>query len=694
MPLADTPYELASDRDLESMRDRYESMALGEPERLDLRVRLANEYARRMVQARENPSSNEDAYQRLLNLLGLWTTQEIATADPKALAGMLAPYRATVQAMRVGFARSGQDIETTGTLLFLSLADPTSTSSYIAEIDEIFQYADGLARAQYGEGAESSRPIAILESIVEKAPIPVAVDRLLGLYLVRQDIFTRLFKKTERRMELIRAHGADVLDTAWHIVRVLARAGRLAEAEAQLARFQGVGKDMTLVEAVQLAMTANTSPAAWSRVVRVYQKERKKEDDARKASRQRTVLTLCREGMARFPDSVEFATCAAEAARQLNLLHAAIRYYEQAVQVAPASHEVANQLAELYRVRVSTLAFYERPLAAGKRLAELESFHAHAAKTWPQKPLEADLADAYASMGRGMTSIGELAKARKYLRESLSLRPSLGAHEQLGTIAFKQGQHDEAIASFQRALALDPKSGLDQYNRARILRLAGDAMAAAGSAEQAEEYWKESIGAWIELSETLDLPDSFKGELLVESGKAQWQLGDPDTALLAFDHAIDVDHDGADTHSSVIAFLIVRGYYRRALDAYHRALGSQEISAYNKVYMSLWVVTETRRNGEPPDPIAVKYLASRKGQLWHDELAQFASGKTDRATLERKATTRGRRAEMLYYSAVLDDSMPRHEVLAVMQQVASTGMILFYEYDMAKYWLSKGFKGR
>ena len=70
------------------------------------------------------------------------------------------------------------------------------------------------------------------------------------------------------------------------------------------------------------------------------------------------------------------------------------------------------------------------------------------------------------------------------------------------------------------------------------------------------------------------------------------------------------------------------------------------------------------------------------------------TGRTEVAALERKATTRGRKAELLYYSAVLDDAIEKDQMRAVLQTVVKTEMVLFYEYDMAKYWLAEGFVAR
>lgn len=687
LPLSDAPYALANDRDLEDRLDYFQSLALGD-KRAKLRTEIADEYARRMTEAMKSGHTAGQANDYLLALLGLWTGPELRAGG---LAPALEPYAATVAGMRKHFARSGRDIETATALYFLALAEPAKSARHMAEIGEIFAYADSLARAQYGEGAEGSRPITILETIVEHVSIPDAVERLADLYIARQEVITRLFNKSDRRMELIRAHGAGVLHTAWHLARIFGRAERLPAAVPQLARFKGIGSHDRLSDALVKAVANPPSELAWRELLRTFIEPDPKEDDDEKNQRLRAALELCRQAAGLFPQSDRFAVCAAETAAQLDLMHVAIRFYEEALARAPDNYDAANTLADFYRQRVSTLAFYDRPLAARERLAQLEAFHTRAAVTFKDKPLKADLAEAYSSMGQGMTSLGELSEASAYLEKSLQLRPTAAALEHMGTIDYKRERYDAAIKRFEAALDIAPNSPIGRYHRARILRLAGDALAATGESGSAADYWNKSIILWAELYDRLELPPRFKGELLIDSGKSKWALGDQEVALLHFENAIDADPDGDDTHSSVVSFLIVRGHYRRALDAYHRALGSLAISAYSKVYMSLWVLAESRRQGQPPDPLALEYLASRNGRLWYDDLARLATGRIDREALAERAHTRGQRAELLYYGAVLDDRLSSKDIRAVMQSVIDTDMVLFYEYEMAQYWLSEGF---
>jgi hypothetical protein len=186
--------------------------------------------------------------------------------------------------------------------------------------------------------------------------------------------------------------------------------------------------------------------------------------------------------------------------------------------------------------------------------------------------------------------------------------------------------------------------------------------------------WREAVVTWRRAP-----PQS---EALVELGRLHWALDEREAALTAFDRAVDASAVSAQVFADVVSFLVQREQYERAADAYHRALGHDEVGDYFKVYMSLWVLAAARRAGRPADPLAVDYLTSRTGALWHDQLAGWAVGRVDDAALAGRATTRGRRAELLYYRAVLREDDPAR-ARALLRRVLETDMLLYFEYEMA-----------
>lgn len=682
LPSADAPLELAYDQDLDEARDRYEALAPGAAGREELRGALAGEYARRLRAILDDAEHRYQAHELLMQLGSLWTPAELAAGAP----GMDA-YIEDARAVRDVFARAGRDLEAVAALYFLEAADPAvrgrHENPYLAEIEEIYAFTNELAVASFGEGAERSRPIEILGQVVQWLPSRAVVDGLVARVRERQIALLGRFRDQGPTADLIRAHGAGLFRASWTIVRALARSGRLDEAPPLLAGFESLGSDAQLAEKLGRALAPGAEAEQWITLAAQFQHEEPEQADPGAA------LRILLEGARRLPESAELRYAAAAIARDMERAVQSIALYEQGMAIAPA-REAAEALAELYSIRVAALALAERPHAARATLATLEKFHAQAAQRWPGAPLEADLATAYASMGRGMIGLGELALARGYLEQSLAQRRNHDALALLGTIALKQERFEQALAYFEEMLRMKAESPYERFERARVLRLAGDAQAGLGRRELAARRWQEAIDAWQTLAESLDLPPRFQGELLVETGRARWSLGARDEAVRAFETAVDVDADGEDTHTSVVSFLITRGDYERALDTYHRALGNHAMSDYAKVYMSLWMLAEARRRGQAPDPLAHAFLRGREGTLWYDDLARYATGRAGLSALERRASTRGRRAELWYYEAVLGEQRSERAVRALLERVLSTEMLLFFEYDMARYWLTEG----
>lgn len=682
LPSEDAPLELAYDQDLEEARDRYEALAPGAAAREELRRALADEYSRRIRSALGDAEHSYVAYEMLMHMASLWSASELASGAP----GMDA-YVADARAVRDAFARAGADLEAAGALYFLDAADPAvrngDENPYRVELEEIFTYGDELAVARFGDGAEHARPIEILEEVIDWLPSPAVVEGLVARVRERQTALLTVFRDKGPNADLIRAHGAGVFRASYTIVRALARGGQLDQAPAALAGFESLGSDAELAKQVANALAPEADADDWLALAKVFEHEDPEQADPGAS------LRILLEGARRLPRSAELRYAAAGIAREMDHDAQAIALYEQGMAIAPA-RDAAEALAELYRVRVAGLALAERPHAARKALAALETFHAEAAKRWAKEPLSTDLAQAYAAMARGMVGLGELAVARAYLEKSQAQRRNHEALELLGTMALKQDRFEQASAYFEEALGMPAKEIYAQFERARVLRLAGDALAGLGKRSEANKRWQQSIEAWLTLAQGVELPPRFQGELLIETAKANWALGDQDTAVRAFETAVDVDANGEDTHTAVVSFLITRGDYERALDTFHRALGNHAISDYAKVYMSLWMLAEARLRGQHADPLALAFLRGRSGTLWYDELARYATGRAGLSALEDRANTRGRRAELWYYEAVLGDAGSERAVRALLERVVQTDMLLFFEYDMARFWLSEG----
>ncbi len=685
----DPALDLADDNDLALLRDDHAALPVGAPERDALRRRLADAYGTRLAAATRR-GHHAAVHEALRELLLVWNAADLRAG---AAARELAPHRAAVDRARVLFARAGSDVETVTALAAMIALEPEAAARHLAEVDEIFAYADELAIAENGAGSERARPIEILESVVEVHPATWAVDRLIALYVERQRALDAHFRRDGAHgasMDIIRAHGDGVIRTGWNIVRVLALAGRVGEAPAAAERVTGIGDDVQLRKRLAKALAPDATAPDWVLLAARYHSADPDNGDFAAA------LALALEGARRFPASPIAHLAAAESARQLGEDSLAIALFEAGLARDPEHEEASERLAALYVERIDLLSKSHRPRAAAAMLRRFERFHRRAERAL-DRALEPDMADALAAYGRGLVGLGELAPGVAALERSLDLRATMNALEELGTLSLRREEHGRAIELYQRALAIDARGVLGRFQQCRLLRLLAEAQAGDGRKKDAAASLRRALVAWQRLTEDLDsMPARAEAEALIEQGKVLWSLGQQSAALAAFDAAVDADVEDASSHTDVVAFLIVRGHYDRALDAYHRALGNAELGDTSKVYMSLWVLAEAQRLQRNTDPLARDYVAGRDGTLWYDDLARFAAGRIDAGALERRATTRARRAELLYYSAVLGDELRRHPGRArrLLEGVVETGMVHFFEYEMAKHWLKSGLGGR
>src|SRR5205814_4163647 len=122
-------------------------------------------------------------------------------------------------------------------------------------------------------------------------------------------------------------------------------------------------------------------------------------------------------------------------------------------------------------------------------------------------------------------------KAMEYLDRSVGIEPSATALELMGQIRFKKGESKEAVALFERGIAI-PKGdrGEEVYWRARLRRNMGDAFEAAGDTAAAETARKAALADW-DVMTNLGLTPEGRAEAGIERAKLYYQIGDRDAAL-------------------------------------------------------------------------------------------------------------------------------------------------------------------
>ncbi len=687
-PPVNAPYELANDDDLDAEIDRWTSLT--GPARSELGRRLAAELASRFGAAVDR-DQRPLAFSLLKKLVSIARTPSGFAQPPPWLVNQ----RPAIAKLRAKFAQAGKDNQAVSVLFVLAWIDPDEATNHLGEVDSIFGYSNELAKAEFGIGSKHSRTISILEFVAAATPLPEAIYRLLPLYLERQLQIAKTIRTGGLTYEIIGAHGQGVLQTTFHVVRVAVIARDLEAAFEFSHKVAGFGDDDPLKAAVAAAVSETASATDYLALASFFEAKPKNGDEREDTVSLPAALAIVELGRERFPNDLALTRRAGMIASSSGLHSLARRDLAAGQPTPPTDRIAANELAELYEFRISRLTARGSAIGARQVLLQFEDFFAKAVSVWPD--FVPDLANAYAARGQGLLSLGQLSAAEAVLHRSLSERPTLEAFESLGTAALRTNQFEAAARFFLAALELPVTEPSVQFNHNKLMRLAGEALLGAGYESQAESVFVRALGQWNKMrtSETYELRPPFSAEALIESAKLLWHLDKREAALAAFGAAQDAAPKDANTYSSTVAFLVLRGHYDQALDAYHRGLGTTDVSEYSKVYMSLWMLAESRRQARPDDPFVREFLGSRRGRLWFDDLARFASGRTSLGQLKKRATTAPRRAELLYYSAVLAPS-DRNEAerKSRLRDVIDSDMIMFFEYEMAKHWLKEGFSRR
>ena len=674
----DAAVELRDDADRDQAIDQLWVMAPG-GERDRARDRIAAAIARRISDAIEDDQPFVAAA-LLDQLTSMWQH------DPTAIGRGLAGQAPLLHALRAVFAKSGALEPTVQTLLLLSEIEPAERAAHLAELDEVLGFADELAMAEHGPNATRAQPIALLEPTALALPLAWLVDRYVALQVDRQQAVAQLINRQGASMPLVRAHH-DFLATARRIANVLARAGRAKEIHRQLARLTGsYGGDRDLTIRAEVVADQPTAEA-YAQLASALQVDDHAPDAA-------AALALCLAGLAKYPGDPGLLAAAGSSARTLGRIEQAIALYEQALHATgEIDTAVALQLGKLYAEQIQRLASGGRPSAANDAWHEALRFTAEAASAHPHAVWQHAVAIAESGLGRGLASQGMLDDARHALTASLERAPSIDAYETLVMIYVQTDRYADAQQWAQDGLAqLGDRTTGDRYRRAKLERLAADSLRRAGRAKPAAERYLTSLRTWALLGDNKDLPRAIIAERELDTSRTMWWLGDPGKAVDLAMAALDHDPASEELATNAVAFLLETGRYRDALDAYHTSLGEPAISEYHKTYMSLWIIGEAVRTGLARDRLATDYLASRKGDVWYEKLAQLAAGKLAFADVRPLATTGPRRAELAFYGAVLGfdpaAATPggRHKLL---EQVVAAHLVLDAEYDLARLYLQQ-----
>ncbi len=679
----DPPLDLADEDDLGRARALYDAMPLDAKGRAERRRELVAAYQKRIAR---DDSNEPEIFRHFTEALGLWDARELQgerVTDLELLA-------TTAEDVFKRSSTRGADLEAVTALAVLRALHPGKAESYEKTWKDILTYTDELAVAEDGPGAERARAVIMLETVTDGFPSRWAGDKLIELYLARQEGVVKSIAGGGKQ-DVVGGHrDAGIMRPVWNLVRIYARMRRLAEAPPVVEKLAGQFGDEPEVRKRLAEALAGDEGKDWLALMAVFVPS-----SAQQQGDADTALLICEEGAARLPRAIEPRKCAAEIARVTDRAPLALRWIEEARKLDPSDRDSAEIAARLYIVRVADLTVAERLDAARGRMAELEAFFKEVTPRFKDEPLEISLADAYTVYGRGLTTQGHVDDGVRALERAQKLEPSPAVVEELATVALKTGRYADALAGYEKAAEAPRETPIETaFEGNRLRRLAGEAAFLAGDHTKATILWKAALKEWTDILGP-QLSSRARSAAYVEVGRLYHHLGEPDKSVQSMNSAIDADPEQGGIYGEVIAFLVTRGHHAEALDAYHRALGRAEVTEYLRAYTSLWMVDLARLRGVEPESSSLETLEGLSdGTRWYQRLAAFKLGKVRWEELLEAADTRGKRAEAYFYEAM--NRLARGDRATgeqFLNEVLNTKMLGFFEYDMARYYLRFGAPG-
>lgn len=550
---------------------------------------------------------------------------------------------------------------------------------------QILAWVDRSQQLTHGAGFAGMKTIQLLEGVAQLWPSTFVNSTLSQFYFSRTKALTQLTQNDPRMRALSHAFPS-LLQLGYRVARLYIRVDRPYEALSHLRKMKlGSPQDQNLLRLLESSVSPSATVEDQIRLAEHF--ERRDLDVA---------LRICRAATRRFPDDAPGHACVGRLAGHRQLLYMAVRAEEEAVRLAPNSLTYTTALARQYLRRLFETIGRDHLSDAQQQLGKIERYYSAAQKRF-SKPLEPSLGRAHFAIGHGYYNAGMIDEAIAAFRKSLVGVPSQDAYLQLAKIFYKQGKKQEALAEIAAAEAMQDtqrrtgKNAREQlYWHARIWGLRGHVLNLDGTNADAADAHRKAIQGWQGLLRA-GVDPATQAEIHIRVGRSLYALGLHGEALDHLDLAIDAKPSRKETYAEIIAMLTTYGHLPEALDAFHRALGRQEVSEYLKSYCSFWVMGLARRAGLKADPLALAYLKRHGSKRWYGQLSAPVLGTRPFEALAKETTDPGHLAELYYYwsDALLAEGKTA-EAKKLWQKVVDSQRMAFFEYDMATHNLRHG----
>ena len=207
---------------------------------------------------------------------------------------------------------------------------------------------------------------------------------------------------------------------------------------------------------------------------------------------------------------------------------------------------------------------------------------------------------AHYNLGIVLSEQGEADQAIDHYRRAVALRPDYAeAHYNLGRLLVEQGQLDDAIAHYERAAAINPADAEAQNNLGVTLFGIGRADDAIAHYQKALEIRPDYAEASCNLANALIAKGDFDGAIarytaclaaIPDQEEAQYNLasallrkGRTDEAIVEYQKVLQMHPESADAHANLGIAWLAKGRVRDAMAEYTKAL---QISPENLAALS------------------------------------------------------------------------------------------------------------
>ncbi len=685
----------------------FQALAPGSPARQALRRQLTADRVKGLAAAlhRGQGLAGVERFETLVSL-----HRSLLSAPPQGgLAAATADLRKVALQVFRTYRPRGQVQPVLLALAVLQAVDAPRRTRWAREFDRVVSWLGEIEDPLLGHLKAYESAAEQLDRVFRRWPSPF-VRHALQVLVARQYVSLRplaALPKLPNQRQFKQAL-ASLQEFAWQRLRLLILEGN----STRLSRFlEGLKADALadrrLLGLATAALAKDAGAGPWISLAEAYAP--KWPEFARR---------LCQRAARLAPKDANPLYCLGRLALSSDQTLLALRYLDRAVRLAPNSRQTWELFASTYLDRLVSLLSQERLAQVRKEVRFLERFYGAARRLWPGRPLKASLADVYFMLGRGLYNEGRIDQALATLRKAIKLKPTPQAFLQLAEVNYWRGEYARALELFADAhrrlkggsawrayweLRTAPLIARTRMRLAETLRRKARLASDLPTRVKLERAAKtEEASATLLRTRALHMGKllianfssaKLRAEILVHVGWIFWQLGRQRLAIQSFDTALDEAPERSSTYVDVISFLVMRGRFDEALDAYHRALARPGISEYLKAYCTFWILDLGRRLKVDPDRLGLAevFLKHLRGHQWYHQLARFYRGEVTYAQLLPKAKTKGQRAELEFYDSMRLVRKGRlAEARRLWKRIVDSEMMAFFEYKMVRRYLEHG----